>query len=199
MKRAFPETALWLFLVVAISFLSPWALSYADSTSKSKASKGPAASDSGGAEENPLNDESDCVRGEPEPVLKNSRFKRLTRLTATEAYQVSPDVSLGIRHFGCAHFAESYHFKVKRKTSKPEDWRFWMKFAADRLEALPVRNGTDAQIKSMVATLRDQVKSATTYAYDSEIFISEAALLSFNVTSMGNDSSGIVVVYQYIL
>jgi hypothetical protein len=63
-------------------------------------------------------DESDCVRGEPTPVLKNSTFKRLTRFTAIETYTLNKNIKLTIEHFGCAHFSESYHFNIKKMPIK---------------------------------------------------------------------------------
>lgn len=196
MGKSIPKAGLGLVLILAIMGVSPWALHCADTAPNQRS---PATAGIGAGDEKAPDGESDCVRGEPEPVLRNSRFESLTRLTATEEYPVNQEISLTIEHFGCAHFGERYHFKVKRKNNKIDDWRAWMNFAADRLEALPLRKDTEAQIKSMVETLRAQTKSAKAYVYNTEISMSEAENLSFDVKNTGSDAVEIILVYQFIL
>jgi hypothetical protein len=200
MKKTFNDTGLRLFLIICILIFTPWAVNCTAASSKPTISVSENDRKVLVSEEKSKDspDDPGCVRGEPEPVLKNSKFMRLSRFTATEEVLLNENVALTIQHFGCAHFSESYHFKVKSNTIPKNDWRSWMNFAADRLRELPVQEVVAMQIQVLTAALRDRAKEAPSYEYKTEIPISEGALVSFDVKPAGNFIE-IIVQYQFVL
>jgi hypothetical protein len=201
-EKAMQKNALRRCMIMVVLLLIPLMDCIASSSGeKSPALQSKSKTEAGEVISRTDSDESDCVRGEPKPVLKNSAFKPLTRSTAVEAYTLNKDIKLTIRHFGCAHFSESYHFLInKKKNSKTEnDWRSWMNFAADQLDLLPVEDIVKPQIQVMASTLRDQARNTRSYVYNSEIAISETEILSFDVKPADGNSTEIIVLYQFIL
>ncbi|KJS33629.1 MAG: hypothetical protein VR64_02555 [Desulfatitalea sp. BRH_c12] len=200
MKKTSHNMGLRLFLTIFILIFTPWSVHCTASSLKPTISVPENKSKVVAVEEKskPRPDDPGCVRGEPEQVLKSSKFMRLSRFTATEEYLLNENVALTIQHFGCAHFSESYHFKVKSITNSKRDWRSWMNFAADRLRELPVQDVVTMQIQAMTAALRDRAKEAPSYEYKTEIPVSEGVFVSFDVKPAGNFTE-IIVQYQFDL
>lgn len=200
MKKKTYTIDLYLFGAISILFLWSHALCCIASSLQPKISKPPMTSETERIIEDSGNsEESDCVRGEPEPVFKNSTFKRMSQFTAIEEYRLNENIYLTVNHFGCAHFSERYTFKVKANIISKNDWRSWMNFAADQLSALPVQEITAMQINTIVSALRDRVKNSAPYDYTSQISISEEEFLFFEVKSPNKDFFEIIILYQFIL
>lgn len=142
--------------------------------------------------------ETECARGEPEPVLTDSNFKKISHYSAYEEYKLNENITLIIRHGGCAHYLEEYQFCISNSQTK-EDWRGWMSFAADLLDTLPVREVAAAQIHEMAGSLRNRAKSNTNYAYKTDIPITETESLSFDVKRDKIKVVKIIIAFQIVL
>ena len=142
--------------------------------------------------------ETNCVRGEPEPVLKNSKFIKLSKFSADEEYKLNDNITLIIRHGGCAHYLEEYQFGINNSQAI-EEWRKWMFLAADLLNTLPVREIAAPQIHEMAECLRNRAKNKANYTYKTDIPIAEYESLSFDVKRFENNKARIIVAFQIIL
>jgi hypothetical protein len=146
---------------------------------------------------------SECVRGEPEPVLATTgtgarpRFQRRGKLEATEDLQLNDTTSLRITHGGCAHYVETYAFTVRGAVRDTADSKYWLARAADYLRALPVGEVKRPQLTEMAAAL--QKASGAPYTYGESIPASEMATVSPVVRSAGKGAVVIEIVYDVAL
>lgn len=201
MEKAVHNFVLRLSLAIVISLLTPWPLSSNVSSSDLDISKAGDLHQPAGLHGQGVGgfDESECIRGKPEPVLKKSTFKRISLATAEEKYRMDQNVDLTIQHGGCSYFSEIYRFSIKAGPEGKNDWRKWMDVAADLLSALPIKDIVAMQIRDMVASLRSQAKSAVAYSFRTEIPMAEGESLSFDVQPAEGGTTDLIVVYQIVM
>ena len=130
----------------------------------------------------------DCVRGEPEPVLRAgaspvASFERTGALSATESLQLDDTTSLRITHSGCAHYTETYAFAIRAANIDVANADLWLAHGAKLLRALPAHERRTSQIESLASTLANEAAKTKPYTYGDPIAIPELATVSLLVTA----------------
>jgi len=125
----------------------------------------------------------DCVRGEPEPVLKkaiypNEIFQRQPDGTATESVDLENNDHLIIYHKGCEYYWLTFRFETSRFQADTTDVLYWMDKAVGCMR--DIRNGLDAPIAidngtDAIALL---LKEKNTDALTDEIVFEEGSIRS---------------------
>jgi hypothetical protein len=141
----------------------------------------------------------DCVRGEPEPILRAgaspaAKFARTGALSATEDIQLDDTTSLHITHSGCAHYSETYAFTIRTPTVDVADTDLWLAYGAKLLRALPARESRTSQLESLASTLTNEAAKTAPYTNGDPIAIPELATVSLSVKST---SDGVVLEITY--
>ena len=138
-----------------------------------------------------------CVRGEPEPVLKpavQAVFQRTSKLEATEDARVADTLSLLIRHGGCAHFSEIYAFTVTGAANNTADSQRWLRHGAQILRRLNVVDVKKSQMEEMATALEKAAELTTPYLYGDPISVSEMVTLYVTARPV---RSGVVMEITY--
>ena len=130
----------------------------------------------------------DCVRGEPEPVLRAggspaASFERTGALSATEDLQLDDTTSLRITHSGCAHYTETYAFTIRAASTDVANADVWLAHGAKLLRALPAHERRTSQLESLASTLANEAAKNAPYSYGDPIAIPELATVSLVVTA----------------
>ena len=147
----------------------------------------------------------ECVRGEPEPVLRAAgaaarpRFERRGTLSAVEDLQLDGATSLRITHGGCAHYVMTYAFTVRGAARDTADSRYWLGRSIDWLRALPVVESHEGEIDQIVTALRTAAGAPTPYTYGKPVRASEMAQVWASVNRAGRDAVRVEVVFDYML
>lgn len=82
------------------------------------------------------NDEFECVRAEPVPILKKSVFPKKTFVLlggtkdnpgkrGFEKTKVNKDIDLTIKNYGCENYTLEFQFTVKNIRRSPNETKFW--------------------------------------------------------------------------
>jgi len=110
---------------------------------------------------------SDCVRGEPVPLLEASRsvFRKISALEADETLTGDSPVGVRIHHFGCTAYA--LEFNLAWKDSAPANLN---EAAAGVIAGLPARPESRAALQ--------QIAEAARKLQGSEVRISESETLA---------------------
>jgi hypothetical protein len=141
----------------------------------------------------------DCVRGEPEPVLRAgaspaASFARTGALSATEDLQLDDTTSLHITHSGCAHYTETYAFTIRATSVDVTNADLWLTHGAKLLRALPADERRTSQLESLASTLANEAATTAPYTYGDPIAIPELATVSLSVKST---NGGVVLEITY--
>jgi hypothetical protein len=147
----------------------------------------------------------DCVRGEPEPVLRSAasrpapRFERTGKLEAKEEAQLDDTTSLAIMHGGCAHYVESYTFTIRGVARDTTDSDYWLGRAAAFLRALDVGERRPSQIDDMIKALETAAAKDERYAYGEPIAVPEFTTITCTVRTTAPDTVVVDVTYDVAL
>ena len=141
-----------------------------------------------------------CVRGEPEPLLRPARkgagaiFRRTGPLDAVETVRVERGTDLTIRHAGCAHFALEFEFVTR--TGGPPTPSVWLARAARWLRALPVLVDQKPLVERLARRLQEAARER--YAFGLPLQMSEMETVTVERQRDGSRTR-LVLVYDVAL
>ncbi|SHH26394.1 hypothetical protein SAMN04488109_3430 [Chryseolinea serpens] len=125
----------------------------------------------------------DCVRGEPEPVLKkavypNEIFQRQPDGTAIESTDLEHNDRLLIYHKGCEYYWLTFRFETSRFQADTTDVPYWMDKAVGFMR--DIRKGLDAPIDTDNGTdaIARLLKEKKTAELTEEIVFEEGSIRS---------------------
>lgn len=131
---------------------------------------------------NAANDENsfECVRAEPEPIIKKEVFPKTTfRLEKNkefphqnlgyETVEFENDDKLLIENIGCENFTLVFHFETDRFNGKTDDVRFWYKIATELLAQTDKGIGEQYSIKNELKALNSHIKKTKQLKFNEEI------------------------------
>lgn len=120
--------------------------------------------------------ESDCIRGQAEPILKkdtypNSTFKiNEDGLTGTETVDLPSGDKLVITNGGCEYYVLTFRFETSRFEADTTDVNFWSSKIVDLMNE--ITDGIDAPIdlKKGTQTLSEHIKKNPIQLYEDITF-----------------------------
>lgn len=159
---------------------------------------------------NAANDENsfECVRAEPEPIIKKEVFPKTTfRLEKNKEF---PHQNLGyetvefengdkllIENVGCENYTLIFHFETDRFTGKTDDVRFWYKTAAELIAQVNKGTNEPYLIKSGLKALNSYIKKNEQLKFAEEIDFGGSEIrevVTFNeIKKLKNDKVEIII------
>jgi hypothetical protein len=142
----------------------------------------------------------DCVRGEPEPVIRlgTASFQRTGKLDAIEDAQVDDTTRLRITHGGCAHYVESYVFTIRGAARDSADVGHWLQRAAAYVRTLDVGERRRSQMDEIAKAFEKAASASEPYRYGEPISVPELTTITCTV-KRAPDGAVIEVIYDVAL